>query len=195
VEAVVSGPGHGGPARGYSWEKFTAGHTKSTIHGAKSPRKVGPIAEQIKHDLLTNPAYPEYLRDPSYLPTIDRYSWAEGQVILLRAWTDEHDLADALSEREEREEHEERAKSSTTRRSTSRRLQSAYDQLHKTETRAANLAKSLGLDPASRARILRDLSQAGWYAGGVRPLDAALERIRLEREHQAAAIEAGSDDD
>ena len=70
---------------------------------------------------------------------IDQWSWTAGIVDLLRAYLDEHGIVAALTDLEEREETEERTKDSTTRKGTRRRVRSALDELHRAETRLANL--------------------------------------------------------
>ena len=37
---------------------FPAGHEMSMVHGARSERKVGPLAAQLAQDLLTDPDVP-----------------------------------------------------------------------------------------------------------------------------------------
>jgi len=59
----ASGPGHGGPARGYSWEPFRAGNEVRLRHGARSERRVDPVAAELVEALLADrpdlAAYPE----------------------------------------------------------------------------------------------------------------------------------------
>lgn len=189
----MSGPGQGGPARGYRWADATPGNTLAMVHGAKSERRITPVADRIEAELLAGEDCPPYLRaDMSYRPAIRAYARAQACVELLVGWLDEHDITDALADHEDHEETEETTKGSATRRGSSRRVQSALDALHKHQTRAATLASRLGLDPASRAKISRDLSQSRWFAGQPRPLDIALAQIAADRD-AAAAIEAGSD--
>jgi hypothetical protein len=161
-------------------------------HGAWSARKVAPLAAGHKQRILDTPNGPPYLRDELFSDAVDALAWVLGQIDLVRAWIDGHDLEEGISEREEHEEREESGKGSVTRRGSSRRVQSAYDLLHRLESRARALRADLGLTPASQARISRDLSQSRWYAGQPRPLDIALAKMAAERE--AAAIEAGPDE-
>lgn len=187
----MSGPGRGGPARGYRWADATPGNRIAEVHGAHSERRISPLAGEHKRGLLEGPDCPPYLlADTSYGPTIDQWAWTRAIVDLLRGYLDEHGIVAALTDLEEHEEREERAKDSTTRKGTSRRVRSALDELHRAETRLANLSGRLGLDPAGRAKIGRDLSAARWY-GGPTALDRRLAEIEAER--QAAAIEAGTD--
>ena len=185
----MSGPGKG-DRRGYSWPSFESGHEASTVSGYRSPRKIAPLAAQIEAEELAKPGCPPYLHEASFQHTLSAWAWAEAIVRLIRAWLAEQDVTAWLGEHEEHEEHEERTKTTTTRRGTSRRVQSQLDALHKAETRADTLRRRLGLDPAAAAKISRDLSQSRWYAGAISPLDRALDEIEMKRQQ---AIEAGGD--
>jgi hypothetical protein len=59
----AGGPGRGGPARGYSWEPFKAGNEVRLRHGARSERRVDPVAAELVKALLADrpdlAAYPE----------------------------------------------------------------------------------------------------------------------------------------
>lgn len=108
---------------------------------------------------------------------------------LLWDWLAAQDVEDALSDVTTTEEAEERRKGRTTRRTVSRRVVSVLDQLHRAESRAASLRGKLGLDPASAARLAKDLSATRWYQGAT-PLDRALDKIEADRRQ---ALEAGDD--
>lgn len=169
---------------------FQAGHGKSTVHGAFSERRIRPRAAQVKQNLLTGPSCPRYLlSDPSFAPAIDAWSVAQARVEILLDWIDEQDFPAALADHEAHEETEQSTKGKVTRRGTSSRVQSAYAELHKAQTLAAALARGLGLEPASRARIERDLSQSRFYVGATR-LDDALEEMERRR-----ALTAGGSDE
>lgn len=161
---------------------FKPGHELSLVHGARSDRRIAPLAADHKRKLLEGPDCPPYLlTDTSYEPVIDQWAWTHGQVDLLRAYVDEHGIIAALTDYEEHEETEKQAKDKTTRSGTSRHVRGALDALHRAETRLANLGSRLGLDPVSRARIGRDLSQSRYYANAT-PLDNALAEMERRRE-------------
>jgi hypothetical protein len=169
---------------------FRPGHELSLVHGARSPKQIAPLAAEYKRQLLDDPDCPPYLlNDKSYEPVIDQWAWARGQVHLLREYVDEHGIVAALTDYEEHEETEKRTKGKTTRAGASRHVRGALDELHRAETRLANLGGRLGLDPLSRARIGRDLSQSRFYANAT-PLDTALAEMERRRE-----LTAGSTDE
>jgi hypothetical protein len=59
----AKGPGRGGAARGYSWEPFKVGNEVRLRHGARSERRVDPVAAELVEALLADrpdlAAYPE----------------------------------------------------------------------------------------------------------------------------------------
>lgn len=146
--------------RGYSWPPFAAGHELSTLHGANSPRRVEPLADQIAASLLAHADTPAWLRTPAYAPAVRAWSRAEAVVSLLWDYLASQDIEAALGDVTTTDEDERRRKGSSTRRTVSRRVVSVLDQLHKHESRAANLRSRLGLDPLSRARLGRDIGAA-----------------------------------
>jgi hypothetical protein len=62
------------------------------------------------------------------------------------------------------------------------------DQLRRAESIASSLRSKLGLDPASAARVGRDLALARHLSAGATPLDDALAEIERRR-----ALSAGGD--
>lgn len=184
----MSGPGQG-DARGYSWPPFEPGHTKSTVHGAASPRRVEPLASEIEAELFATEGVPEHLRRPEFRASVAAWARSEAVVRLLWEWLTGQDVEAALTDVTRSAETEETGKGRTSRRSVSRRVGSVLDQLHRAEMRAASMRRALGLDPLSAGRLARDLSQSRWYQAAS-PLDQALDRIEADRQ---AAIEAGGD--
>ena len=77
----MSGPGHGGPARRYSWEPFRVGNEVRLRHGARSERRVDPVAAELVEALLADrpdlATYPEAV-----------WAWAraEGRCLLFADW-------------------------------------------------------------------------------------------------------------
>jgi hypothetical protein len=185
-----NGPGHGGPAREYSWEPFAEGHTKSVVHGARSERTVSELAGQIEAGILADESVPDWVRLPQYAGARAAYARSLAIVERLTAWLDSQDIETVLTDKLSTEETEVRTKTRTTRRSTSVRIISVLDQLHRAETRANSLRRELGLTPTSAAALTKNLSQSRWYQSAS-PLDRALEQIEAERRR---AIEAGGDD-
>jgi len=185
----LSGPGKG-DKRGYSWPPFEPGHEASTVHGARSPRRVGPLADEIREQLLADGSTPDHLRRAEFAAAVAAWARSEAVVRLLWEWLAEQDVEAALTDTTSSAEVEEHGKAVTKRRSVSRRVTSVLDQLHRAEVRAAGMRRALGLDPLSAGRLARDLSQSRWYQTSS-PLDKALERIQADRER--AAIEAGGD--
>ena len=159
---------------------FRPGHEASLRSGARSPRKVGPLAAEIEHEARAAAWWPDYLRDPSFAPEIQAWAWAEAQVRLLRAYVGDLDLTDGLTDTSTEVSDETHAKGRSHRVTTGRRTQAAYTQLSAAESRAARYRSRLGLEPTARAKLQRDLA-AGRYMQGLstgHPLLAALERRR-----------------
>jgi hypothetical protein len=138
----------GTPARGYSWPPFEKGNDigpraepgnqLALRHGAYSPRKVDPLAEQLVHGILElveeSPERLGYLAAPEFRPAL--WSWArtEARVQLLHEFLlDEGGDLDA---------------DGITR--------PAAELLVRLEKAAESLRTRLGMDPLSRARLGRD---------------------------------------
>src|ERR1700730_4500558 len=175
-----------GDRRGYSWPPFEPGHERSTVHGPRSPRRVEPLAAEIRAALLDSEQCPAHLHRAEFAAALSAWARAEAVVSLLWAYLAEQDIEAALGDVTTTDETEQRSKSRTTRRSTARRTVSALEQWRRHEAHAAALRRSLGLDPLGAGKLARDLSQSRWYAGAT-PLDRALDRIEAERQQ---AIEA-----
>ena len=120
-----------------------------------------------------------------------RAAYARSLAIVQRltAWLDSQDIETVLTDKTVTEETEKRRRAARRRRSTSVRVISVLDQLHRAETRANSLRRELGLTPASAAALTKNLSQSRWYQSAS-PLDKALQAIEDERQR---AIEAGGD--
>jgi hypothetical protein len=194
------------PPRGYSWPPFEAGHEVSLRHGANSPRRVGPLAAQFAEELLSSEDTPDYLRAPRYRAAIMAYCRAAAACSLLLSYLDEQgDLAAMLTDTTVTDESEVRtygrdggattdgggdddgsttrvpgqgSKRRTARRTRSEHVASAFAELYRWEGRLAKASATLGLDPASHARIGKDVT-------GARAFDLAAEIARLSREDAA----------
>ncbi len=153
------GAGRGGAARGYSWEPFEPGNTVSTWHGAKSERRIGPLAERIEQTARGLPSWPSYLDDAAYGPAVASWARAEAIVELLWRYLSERDLDETLSDTSTDKTITEQDGDGKQRRiSAGRRTRAALDLLERAEGRAARARASLGLDPMSRARLGRDVA-------------------------------------
>lgn len=122
---------------------FTAGNEVSVTHGARSLRRVEPLARELVDAVLADPAT-AYLRPAQWLPALEAWARAEAQVALLEAY-----IAKAA----------ERTGDGVGNLSK-RRVTAAYDYLHRAETRAASGRARLGLDPLSRAKLNSDVTSA-----------------------------------
>ena len=167
---------------------FAPGNTAALVHGAASERLLGPPAEQIAADLLASDDTPGHLREPAFAAAVSAWSRAEAVCVRLRDFLDGQSLEEALTEVTSSEEDEESGKGYARRTSTARRVAAALDMSRRWEAHAANLRSKLGLDPASAARVGRDLSQSRWFQSAT-PLDKRLAEIEAQRQ---AAIPAAA---
>lgn len=109
---------------------FPEGNTVALRHGARSPRMVEALADQVLAAAVEDAPW---LAADLYTPAVRAWARSEAQAILLADYLDEHGLHDAKG-----------------------RLRPAEQALHRAETRAANARARLGLDPVSRAALRRD---------------------------------------
>jgi hypothetical protein len=135
----AKGEGRGGPARGYTWPPFEPGNVAAIRHGAFSERRIAPLADRARAGLLD--AAP-WLDSPAFSPAVDAWARVEARAALVGAYVDENGPLDDEG-----------------------RPRAATELLVRLERLALALRQAVGLDPASRARIERDL------AAGVRDLD------------------------
>jgi hypothetical protein len=132
-EVALPGPGHGGPARGYSWPPFEPGNTAALKHGARSPRVLQPIADQLAAGLAQ---VAPWTSAASFQGTVASWSWAEAQAVVLRAYLDEVGLVDGEG-----------------------LPRPAAGMLERVEGRLAGLRAQLGLTPLALGKLLATLSQ------------------------------------
>ena len=173
---------------------FRPGHEQSLVHGAHSERHVGPLAAQIAAELLADPDTPAHLHESLFASSL--IAWARAEAICQLLWRyleGQDDIAAAMTEVTTGIETEEATNRKTTRKTAGKRVASVLDTLRRYETLAGNLRGRLGLDPASAARIGRDLAQRRHYDGAT-PLDQAVSKtITAMAQHQA--LPAGTDGD
>lgn len=122
------------------WEPFTANHTKSLKHGARSERMITPLAAAISNDLMR---HHEHLQDPLFRDMVLEYARVAAQVDLLQAYVDETGTLERNGD-----------------------VRNASEFLLKTRKHYASLANKLGLTPEAQARMNRDnaLSEAATSA-------------------------------
>jgi hypothetical protein len=165
-----------------SWEQFTEGNTAAETHGAYSERRISKLAEQYEAELLADPTTPDWVRLPRYAGARAARNRNKAVVQILVDWLDSQDIETVLTDKTITEEVEKREKGRTARRSTSTRVISVLDQLHRAETRLASSNRDLGLTPASEAALTKNLAQSGWYRSvSTSPLDQALEEKARQR--------------
>lgn len=123
-----------GPARGYSWPPFEKGNAAAVTHGAQSPAKVEPLAAELAAGVV---ALAPWLAAPEFVHAVRAWGRAEARCELLDRW---------LAERGPLDEDG--------------KPRPAAEFLIRAERLAGELRRSLGLDPASRARLMRDASDA-----------------------------------
>lgn len=161
---------------------FEPGNDAHLVHGARSERRIAPMAARIEREARAGEGWPPYLESPAFGPAVAAWARSEAVVALLWQWLAEQDIDTALADVTTEESTEAHAKGKGIRRSTSRRTVSVLEQLRKAEAAARTHRQSLGLDPVSQARISRDLSASKYMAGlSDHPLTVALDRIEAER--------------
>ena len=143
AKTPADGPeAQGGPngARGYSWPPFAPGHELSTKHGAKSARKVEPLARELAAQLLTVPGA-EYLQAPRFSSAV--YAWARAEAKCAR-------VAEYLETMPIERQMESPKPGTAPPLEIWRRL----------EATALTHRGRLGLDPLSAARLGKDVAAA-----------------------------------
>jgi hypothetical protein len=176
VGGEAKGPGKG-PKRGYSWEPFQAGNTAAVVHGADSVRRVVPLAEQIVERFLGGGECPDYLRTmPQFLPAVESWARIEARTVLLSDW-----LAGMTPE-----------EMTLPRKAGG----SSPVEIWLAAERAASRARErLGLDPASFAKIAKDLGIANRASeDAVTRLAETGRAIRERREAELRLVEGGTND-
>jgi hypothetical protein len=167
---------------------FQPENQAATVHGGRSERHVGPLAARIAAELLADPDTPPHLNEPLFASAIQAWSRAEAVCRLLWAWIEGKDIIATLTDLATTTEDEETSKGKTHRRSVTRHMPSVLEMLRKYEAQSANLRGRLGLDPASAAKVGRDLAARRYM--DATPLQAALAEIEKRR-----ALTAGNGDD
>lgn len=120
------------PARGYSWPPFQPGNQIGLRHGAFSPRRLEPLADELLERAIGSESY---LAEPDYRPALEAWARAEARCILVAEWLAENGILDGRG-----------------------RPRPAADYAIRLERLASEHRARLGLDPLSRARLGRDVT-------------------------------------
>lgn len=142
---------------------FQPGHTLSpTTHGAYSPRKVEPLAQELVDLVLADGSVPAYAKASAYRLELWATCRAEAQVQLISEWlmsiaTEKDPLGDLTDES----------------------VRSAHLLLHRAEARAASGRTRLGLTPVAAARMGKDVA-----IGQAASTDVALRMAQLHEAEQ-----------
>jgi hypothetical protein len=150
------------PRRGYSWPPFAAGNLAHVTHGTRSQRLVSERAEAI-HAALIEVA--PWVTDLD-VEAVDRYCRAEGRARML------HEYAVATA----------------AERGVEAVSSFVWTEATRAEANAAKFAADLGLDPAGRAKLAKDLGVAVHF-GGDQLADLA-DQGRAIRERRQAELDA-----
>ena len=164
---------------------FPPGNETAVAHGAYSERHVGPLAARIAQELLEDADVPDHIREPMFASAVQAWARAEAVCRLLWQWLEGKDVMAGLTAVATTTEDETQAKGKTHRKSVTTTIPSVLDQLRRYESLATSLRSKLGLDPASAARVGRDLALTRHM--NATPLAAALEEMERRR-----ALTAGS---
>ena len=117
---------------------FQPGNTVNVTHGARSPRFLEPVAEQIRTELLATDDV-AYLRAPRFAAAVRAWAVAEAKVALIGKWVDGMSIEQAAE--------------------SGQGKTSPLELLRKWETTAQGHRSRLGLDPVSAARLGKDVAQ------------------------------------
>ncbi|WAL67129.1 hypothetical protein ORV05_04895 [Amycolatopsis cynarae] len=143
---------------------FRPGNTVSLTHGATSPRRFGPLSEELERRARQSPDWPTHLNSAMYDQAVGALFRTEAKVMLLMQYLSRFEPEQAMTDLVETEETEESEGDQTSgrkrRMSTTKRLNNALEMLRREETLAMNLRSKLGLDPLSFSRIQADVASA-----------------------------------
>jgi hypothetical protein len=94
VRNGANGAGHGGPARGYSWEPFQSGNEIATMHGATSERRIRPLARNHRRRVLRQIGLRASELDPAAKAYLEHYARLTAKVVLIDRYLDEVGVLD-----------------------------------------------------------------------------------------------------
>ena len=156
TEPMTSGRGN---SRGYSWAPFEPGNEAHSSHGADSPRRWRPIADELAEQILGEAPW---LARPAFKAALHAWAAAEARAHLVGVWLDEHGLLD--------DEGAPRPAATYALR---------LDQA------AASRRAQLGLDPASLAKLLANYAIASGAEDVLAALKAEGAAVLAQRAPQA----------
>lgn len=118
---------------------FGPGNAVAEQHGAYSPRKVEPLAREVRDAVLADPEV-AYLRAPRWQPAVWAWCQVEAQHQLLAEYlaVKGEETGDGVGDLDDD------------------RVRSAYLLLHRARSHADRLRGQLGLTPASWAKLMKD---------------------------------------
>jgi hypothetical protein len=146
LERRGNGPGHGGPARGYSWKPFEKGEPGPALrHGCRSVLTLAPRAGEIAERLHEMVPW----ASPSDAATIDLLATSLAQV-------ERAALLLSIAQRAELEDVKAGRPTAVEGRDDLKRLSSDARDWAST---AARLCDQLALSPGSRARLGVDIAR------------------------------------
>jgi hypothetical protein len=154
---------------------FEVGNAMARKHGAYSDAVVMPRAQELVDELLALAAEPKsrtaYLADPAFFAAVGDYAVLRARKEKLELW-----LAEQGGDLDGKGN-----------------VRPATQLLARIDAQVASAQRELGLTPAARARLSRDVALAGGHGG----LDLSEgRRLRLEAEaRQRAALEQGDEAD
>jgi hypothetical protein len=146
------------PASGYSWASFEVGNSVGLRHGAWSDRNVDPRASELVEGLLADDDV-AYLRAPRWAAAVWAWARTEARVALVTEYLTGLVGAGRLGDLDDP------------------KVSAAYRLLGRFEAAAMQQRGRLGLDPASAAKLGKDVALG-------RRADAATELTRMREEHE-----------
>jgi hypothetical protein len=129
--ADSSGPGRGGPARGYSWPPFQPGNKVRLRHGARDPALVEPRARELVPSILEANPHLDAGRDGA---AVYRYAVALARIERVYRW---------LSEQPDPVFADERAGA----------VHAVYERLERWERQAERAEQQLAIGPLVRTKL------------------------------------------
>jgi len=120
---------------------FAPGNTINLTHGATCPAKIRPRAEEIVRSVLEDALMPDHLRSPAFRFALQAWAEAEAAAAMLYDWICEQSIETLVF----------------PRLGATKAPVELWQTMAKT---AMTLRGKLGLDPASYARISKDLGIA-----------------------------------
>jgi len=141
----------GQPARGYSWPPFEKGHMLSVRHGAFSPRLISERAATIYAELEEKCSW--LIETDAF--AVDTWCRARARLGMLQDYIEEVAARDGIPAVKPY----------------------LWSEASRAESNVLKAEEALGLSPAGRAKLARDLGQGLYYGGAA---DRSLEKLAGE---------------